>query len=88
VTDQKRSDLAVVIQSAQLLVLLVSVAGLFVLLGRKTESLDRQSDEIRALRGITADLAEASTRSLANDEHQDRRLSDLLTRIDRLENRK
>jgi len=87
VTDSHRSTLQVVVQFAQLAVLVIGVAGLFLTIGRRDERLLTNSNEIAELRDIATDLAKASVESTTTNRNQDRQLNDLRERLARLETR-
>ena len=84
-TDSSRATIGTVIQVIQLATLILGVAGLFLAMGRRDQMLSTNSDEIRELREISADLARTSIESSMTDREQNRRLDDLRTRLNKLE---
>jgi hypothetical protein len=73
------------IQFLQLVVLVIAVAGLFLTVGRKDATLLNNVNEISDLRSISSDLVKASIESTTTNREQDRRLTELRSRIDRPE---
>jgi hypothetical protein len=69
----------------QTVVLLGSIAGVFLIIGRRDATLDNQGERIRELATITADLAKAISSLSANDREYGARLDGIARRIDQLE---
>lgn len=66
-------------------ILLATVAGVFMSIGAATKLLEHNSASIDELKGITTDLVKSQVLSAANDQQHGRMLEDLSRRIDRLE---
>jgi hypothetical protein len=73
------------LQAVQTFVLLGSIAGVFLIIGRRDATLDNQGERIRELATITADLAKAISSLSANDREYGARLDGIARRIDQLE---
>jgi hypothetical protein len=73
------------LQGVQTVVLLGSIAGVFLIIGRRDATLDNQGERIRELATITADLAKAISSLSANDREYGARLDGIARRIDQLE---
>lgn len=90
-TDQTEAKLGrqvstqTVLQFIQTAVLLGSIGGVFLTIGRRDATLDGQGERIRELATITADLARAVSTLSANDREYGARLESINARIDRLE---
>ena len=84
-TTRSRQNVQTVLQTLQLLALIVGIGGLFLTVGRKDATLENNTSEIRDLRAISTDLVKASIESTTTNREQDRRLEDLRARIARLE---
>jgi hypothetical protein len=76
-----------VIQSLQLAVLVIGVAGVFLTIGRRDAMIMDSAADIDELRAIASDLVKASIESTTTNREQDRRLDDLKVRLARLETR-
>jgi len=81
----KAVSVQTVLQGIQTIVLLGSIAGVFLTVGRRDATLDTQGDRIRELATITSDLARAVSTLSANDREYAARLESINSRIDRLE---
>ena len=87
-TSERRSaPLATVLQFAQLVVLVVGVAGVFLAMGRRDATLDSNSTQISELRSICSDLARVTGSLSVTDASHTAQLRAIETRIDRLESR-
>ena len=84
-TDQNRATVAVVVQFLQLATLIIGVAGIFLVVGRKDHQLETNAAEIQDLRDIASDLVKASIESTTTNREQDRALDELRDRLARLE---
>jgi hypothetical protein len=73
------------LQAVQTFVLLGSIAGVFLIIGRRDATLDNQGERIRELATITADLAKAISSLSANDREYGARLDGIARRIEQLE---
>lgn len=66
-------------------ILLATVAGVFMSIGAARNLLERNSQSIDELKGITTDLVKSQVLSAANDQQHTRDLASLSLRIQRLE---
>ena len=69
------------------IILLATVAGVFMSIGAAKNLLERNSQSIDELKGITTDLVKSQVLSAANDQQHTRDLASLSLRIERLEDR-
>lgn len=74
-----------VLQGVQTLVLLGSIAAVFMTVGRRDAMLDGHADRIKELAAITSDLAKTVGTLSATDREFGAKIESILTRIDRLE---
>ena len=81
----KQVGVQTVLQFIQTLVLLGSVAGVFMTIGRRDASLDNQGERIKELAAITSDLARTVSTLSATDREYSARIDSIQSRIDRLE---
>lgn len=81
----KAVSVQTVLQGIQTIVLLGSIAGVFLTVGRRDATLDTQGDRIRELATITSDLVKAVSTLSASDREYAARLDSISQRIDRLE---
>tara|TARA_R100001510_G_scaffold57761_1_gene67562 strand:- start:3244 stop:3513 length:270 start_codon:yes stop_codon:yes gene_type:complete len=86
-SDQHRETLKIVVQFLQLATLVIGVAGLFLSVGRRDQTLDQNTAEILQLRDIASDLVKTSIETTTTNREQDRRLEELRDRLDALERR-
>ena len=86
-SDQHRETLKIVVQFLQLATLVIGVAGLFLSVGRRDQTLDQNTAEILQLRDIASDLVKTSIETTTTNREQDRRLEELRERLDALERR-
>jgi len=84
-TETNRATLAVVVQFLQLATLIIGVAGIFLVVGRRDQQLQTNAVEIDDLRDIASDLVKASIESTTTNRDQDRALDELRSRIANLE---
>ncbi len=77
-----------VLQALQLITLLVGVASVFLVVGRKDARLDQNTAEIGELRDIAQDLVRTSVEATSTNRDQDRQLDDLRARLMTLENQR
>jgi hypothetical protein len=87
-TEQRQQTVQVVIQALQLITLLVGVASVFLVVGRKDERLNQNTAEISELRDIAQDLVRTSVEATSTNRDQDRQLNDLRARLMTLENQR
>jgi hypothetical protein len=81
----QRNTLSTVIQSAQLIVLVVGVGGIFAAIGRRDATLDHATLQIVELRGISSDLVRLIGNGSTTDATHSAQLASIEQRIDRLE---
>jgi hypothetical protein len=81
----KQVGVQTVLQFIQTLVLLGSVAGVFMTIGRRDASLDNQGERIKELAAITSDLARTVSTLSATDREYSARIDSIQNRIERLE---
>jgi len=86
-SDQHRETLKIVVQFLQLATLVIGVAGIFLSVGRRDQTLDQNTAEILQLRDIASDLVKTSIETTTTNREQDRRLEELRDRLDALERR-
>ena len=84
-TETNRATLAVVVQFLQLATLIIGVAGIFLVVGRRDQQLQTNAVEIDDLRDIASDLVKVSIESTTTNRDQDRALDELRSRIANLE---
>lgn len=80
-----QQTVSMALQAAQLLTLLIGVASIFLMVGRKDERLNQNTVEIGELRDIAQDLVRTSVESTSTNRDQDRQLDDLRARLMTLE---
>lgn len=85
VTLGKAVSVQTVLQGVQTLVLLGSIAAVFLTIGRRDAMLDSQGVRITELAAITSDLAKTIGSLSATDREFGARIEAILARIDRLE---
>lgn len=76
------------IQWFQLIVLAIGVGGFFVDLGRRSQVLDKTTQDLSELRLIVQDLVKAQIQVSSNDAAHRTMLDDLKARVVELERRK
>ena len=81
-----RVNIQTIVQSAQLLVLIIGIATAMLAIGRRDQQIDQNVQDIRGLRNISEDLLKTSIASQMSDEFQNEQLKALLRRIEKLEN--
>jgi hypothetical protein len=69
----------------QTFLLLAAVAGMFMQVGKQTHQLDLNSRDIRELTQISTDLLKFQVLATAKDQELERRLNEMLDRLDNLE---
>ena len=84
-TVTKAVSVQTVLQGVQTLVLLGSIAAVFLTIGRRDAMLDGHGDRIKELAAITSDLARTVGTLSATDREFGARIDSILLRIDRLE---
>jgi len=77
-----------IIQWIQLVVLSVGVGGFFVDIGKRTQQLDKQNQDLVELKVIVQDLVKAQIQISSNDATHKTMLEDLKARVVELERRK
>jgi hypothetical protein len=81
----KAVSVQTVLQGVQTLVLLGSIAAVFMTVGRRDATLDAQGERLKELAAITSDLAKTVGTLSATDREFGARIDSILLRIDRLE---
>jgi hypothetical protein len=81
----KQVGVQTVLQFIQTVVLLGSIAGVFMTIGRKDQAMDNQADRLKELAAITADLARTVSTLSATDREYAAKIDSIQSRIDRLE---
>jgi hypothetical protein len=81
----KQVGVQTVLQFIQTLVLLGSVAGVFMTIGRRDAALDNHGERIKELAAITSDLARTVSTLSATDREYSARIDSIQNRIERLE---
>lgn len=81
----KAVSVQTVLQGVQTLVLLGSIAAVFLTVGRRDAMLDGHGDRLKELAAITSDLAKTVGTLSATDREFGARIDSILLRIDRLE---
>ena len=76
-----------IVQTISLLALVLGIAGMFVIVGRKDQMIESNSKDLSELRGISHDLVKSQVLGSATDSHHAAQLQDLKVRIERLESR-
>lgn len=84
----KQITLQTLFSGIQAIVLLGSIAGAFMLIGRRDAILDTQGDRIKDLAVISGDLAKAVGNLSANDREFNAKMDSILFRLDKLEKTK
>jgi hypothetical protein len=84
-TVTKAVSVQTVLQGVQTLVLLGSIAAVFLTIGRRDAMLDGHGERIKELAAITSDLARTVGTLSATDREFGARIDSILLRIDRLE---
>ena len=87
-TDHRQQTVQVVLQALQLVTLLIGVASLFLMVGRRDGQLSSNTAEIGELRDIAQDLVRTSVEATSTNRNQDRQLDDLRARLMTLENQR
>jgi len=86
VTEQPRPvAVQTVLQWAQLLVLVIGVAGVFLTIGRRDATLEQNSAQIAELRSICSDLARVTGSLSSTDVAHSTQIAGIEKRLDRLE---
>ena len=75
----------IIIGWTQTFLLLAAVAGMFMQVGKQTHQLAINSTDIRELTKVSTDLMKFQVLSTAKDQELERRLNEMLTRLNRLE---
>lgn len=91
ISDQsmsKQISLQTIFSGIQAFVLLGSIAGAFMLIGRRDAVLDSQGERIKDLAIISGDLAKAVGNLSANDREFNAKMDSILMRLDKLEKTK
>lgn len=86
-SEPRKQSLSVLLQSAQLLVLLLGVGGIFAAIGRRDATLDHATEQIVELRGITSDLVRIVGSVAITDATHSAQIAAIERRLDRIEAR-
>ena len=84
-TPDNRQTVAIVVQSLQLIMLVIGVAGVFVVIGNRDQRLSQNTTDIAELKDISGDLLRTSVEATTSNRDQDRRLDELRDRLRALE---
>jgi hypothetical protein len=84
----EKPNVSSVIQWIQLVVLSVGVGGFFVDIGKRTQQLDKQNQDLLELKVIVQDLVKAQIQISSNDATHKAMLDDLKSRVVELERRR
>lgn len=84
-TLSQKVSVQTVLQGVQTLVLLGSIAAVFLTIGRRDAMLDGHGERIKELAAITSDLARTVGTLSATDREFGARIDSIILRIDRLE---
>ena len=84
-TEGRNGSLQTILQTGQLVMLVIGVATLFATIGKRDAVIETNSEDVRTLREIATDLVKASVETATTNREQDRRLDDLRLRLARLE---
>ena len=76
-----------IVQTITLATMILGIAGMFVVIGRKDQMIQFNSTQITELRDIAQDLVKSQVLGSSNDSHQAEQLNDLKRRVDRLESK-
>jgi|TARA_R100000458_G_C8276299_1_gene251562 hypothetical protein len=87
-TEHKQQTVSVVLQALQLITLLIGVASVFLMVGRKDAQITSNSGEIGELRDIAMDLVRTSVEATSTNRNQDRQLDELRSRLMTLESQR
>ena len=69
----------------QTFLLLAAVAGMFMQVGKQTHQIDLNNEDIRELTKISTDLLKFQVLATAKDQEFERRLNEMLDRLNKLE---
>jgi len=84
-SEQQKTGVQIAVQWAQLVVLVIGVAGIFLTIGRKDALLDANAQQISELRSICADLARVTGSLSSTDAEHSAKITSIERRLDRLE---
>lgn len=85
--EKPKPTLSVFLQSAQLIVIVIGVAGGFMMIGRRDATLDQNGVQISELRAICSDLARTVGNLSISDATQSERMQSINDRLELLETR-
>lgn len=85
--NSKPTAVASTVQMLQLTVLVIGVAGMFMMIGRRDQVLNTNQDQISELRLICSDLARVVGSLSISDASQTAQLHSIDVRLNRLESR-
>lgn len=84
-SEQPRNALGQVVGILQLIVLIIGIAGLFTLIGKRDQQLTQVVSDLDKLAVVVNDLAKTQTGAAVNDVAQSRSLEDIQRRLGELE---
>jgi len=84
-SDQQKSTVATVLSALQLGVLVVGVAGMFMMIGRRDQQLTEATTDIEKLAGVVNDLAKAQASSAVLDAVHAKELQQIQQRLIEIE---
>lgn len=86
-SEPSRTSVGQTIQVLQLIILIIGVAGMFTLIGKRDQQLTQVNTDVDKLASAVVDLAKTQARVSINDAVQERALEEIKRRIDALESR-
>ena len=86
--ETKKTTLPIVVQSAQLIVLIIGVGVMMMTIGRRNADLDSALSQTQELKSISSDLTKAVSTLAVSDALQTQSLRAIEQRIFNLEGRK
>jgi hypothetical protein len=84
-SDAQRNTLGQVVGVLQLIVLIIGIAGLFTIIGKRDQQLTQTVSDLDKLAVVVNDLARAQTSSAVNDVNHSKSLEDIQRRLGELE---
>jgi len=84
-SETQKSGVQIAVQWAQLVVLVIGVAGIFLTIGRKDALLETNAQQISELRSICSDLARVTGSLSSTDAEHSAKITSIERRLDRLE---
>jgi len=84
-SEQSRSTMSQVVQVLQLIALIIGVAGMFTVVGKRDQMLTEVGTDLNKLAEVVNDLAKAQASSAMNDAVMKKELEDISRRLNNLE---